>query len=44
MSKESQLKELKTKPGVGKSIANESYNIGIRCIANSERQRPGSDI
>ena len=33
MSKESQLKELKTKPGVGKSIANDLYNIGIRCIA-----------
>ena len=39
-SKEGALRELQTIPGVGKSIANDLYNIGIRKIADLKNESP----
>lgn len=38
--KESQLRELRQIPGVGKSIANDLYNIGIRRIPDLKDKDP----
>ena len=41
-SRQASLKELMVIPGVGKSIANDLYNIGIRRVADLKRQHPDS--
>jgi len=40
MNKESSLKELRKIPGVGVSIANDLWNIGIREIADLNGRKP----
>lgn len=40
MTKAESLKELMTIPGVGKSISNDLYNIGIKSINNLKRKSP----
>ena len=40
VSKEDSLKELQTIPGVGKSIAKDLYNIGIRKISDLRNANP----
>lgn len=40
IKKKNALKELQTVPGVGKSIANDLWNIGIRKIDNLAGQSP----
>ena len=39
-AKEQSIKELKQIPGVGVSIANDLYNIGIRTIADLKSKDP----
>jgi hypothetical protein len=38
--KEQSLKELQTIPGVGRSIANDLYNIGVRKVSDLRRKNP----
>jgi hypothetical protein len=38
--KEIALKELQTIPGVGRSIANDLYNIGVRKVSDLKRKNP----
>ncbi len=38
--KNNQLKELQQIPGVGKSIANDLWNIGIKCINDLKNKNP----
>jgi hypothetical protein len=40
MTKEIQLKQLQTIPGVGKSISRDLWNIGIKEISDLESQDP----
>ncbi|MCE1163900.1 MAG: helix-hairpin-helix domain-containing protein [Bacteroidetes bacterium] len=40
MEKAQAIKELKTIPGVGKSIAEDLWNIGIRSVSNLRRKNP----
>lgn len=40
MTKEQSIKELITIPGVGKSIANDLYNIGIRNVNELKGKNP----
>ena len=40
MTKEQSIKELCIIPGVGKSIANDLWNIGIRTVADLEGKDP----
>lgn len=40
MSKEQSIKELRKIPGVGISIANDLYNIGIRSVADLKAKDP----
>jgi hypothetical protein len=40
MNKEAALKELRTIPGVGKSIAKDLWNIGIRSINDLKKKNP----
>ncbi|MBB3186608.1 helix-hairpin-helix domain-containing protein [Microbacter margulisiae] len=40
MNKAQTIKELKTIPGVGKSIANDLWNIGIRNVADLKGKDP----
>jgi hypothetical protein len=40
MTKAESLRELRQIPGVGKSIAEDLYNIGIRSIADLRRRDP----
>ena len=42
IGKDKSLKELQTIPGVGKSIANDLYNIGIKKVADLEGKSPAS--
>lgn len=39
-TKEQSLKELKSIPGVGKSIANDLWNIGIRSVSDLKSRNP----
>jgi hypothetical protein len=41
ISKEQVLKELQQIPGVGKSIANDLWKIGIRSISDLKKRDPG---
>ncbi|MBS1758773.1 MAG: pathogenicity locus [Bacteroidetes bacterium] len=40
MTKEQSIKELRQIPGVGISIANDLYQIGIQCIADLKTKNP----
>jgi hypothetical protein len=40
MTREQSIKELKTIPGIGKSIASDLWNIGIKKIADLKKQDP----
>jgi len=40
VTKEASIKELKTFPGVGNSIANDLYNIGIRRVKDLKGKDP----
>jgi hypothetical protein len=40
ISKETSLKELRSIPGVGKSIANDFFNIGIRKVSDLKGHDP----
>ncbi len=40
MTREESLKELKTIPGIGKSIARDLWNIGIKKISDLKNQDP----
>jgi hypothetical protein len=40
MNKDQQIKQLKTIPGVGKSIAEDLWNIDIKCIEDLKGKSP----
>jgi hypothetical protein len=40
MTKDEAIKELRTIPGIGKSIANDLWNIGIKQISDLKHQDP----
>lgn len=42
MTKEQSLNELMTIPGIGKSLANDLWNIGIKTISDLKNQDPES--
>jgi hypothetical protein len=40
MTKDEAIKELRTIPGIGKSIANDLWNVGIKKISDLKNQDP----